>query len=201
MKLLPWENEPDQEQFEIDGYLVLLTRHPELKIWCGYVGIPEEKLVHISDLIRCFITSSQGQDLLGSSYSFAAPISYYESTAPKGFKHITPTELLSGQKRLIVPVWWVGFAFNHENALMPGDLWMQYSVEVASKSKALPLTLPFVFTPASPAFMEFCQKFNLATYFTFEQAVEEMKSVVQQIDNFLKNPEEKVNGNGQTQNN
>lgn len=37
---MEWMDEPDREEFEHAGYRCLILRHPELKILCGYVGVP-----------------------------------------------------------------------------------------------------------------------------------------------------------------
>lgn len=38
----PWQGEPDEYDFtdDISGLPVALRRHPRLKHWCGYVGVP-----------------------------------------------------------------------------------------------------------------------------------------------------------------
>src|SRR5688572_11433893 len=42
----PWQTEPDRVEFEHAGLPCLMSRHPTLGHWCGYVAVPPGHPMH-----------------------------------------------------------------------------------------------------------------------------------------------------------
>lgn len=47
--VVAWEHEPDMAIYEFYGLPCIAIRHPHLKHWCGYVGLPEGHRYHNTD--------------------------------------------------------------------------------------------------------------------------------------------------------
>lgn len=101
----PWDNEPDQVEWESSGLTCILRRASSLGHWCGYVSVPRS---------HAFFGKNE-YDLfdLGAHLSVHGGITYAEDTRPCGMT-LTATKTTEA-------LWWFGFDCAHGSDLCPGS--------------------------------------------------------------------------------
>ena len=99
-----WMQEPNREEWEHQGYMCQIVRHPQAGHLCGYVGIPEGHPWFKKDY------SDIDADVHGG-LTYAA-YGHDESESDKGYyKQLTDSK---GRK-----LWWIGFDCNHYGDMAP----------------------------------------------------------------------------------
>jgi len=187
--VLPWIGEDDFEQWEEDGYICLMTRHPELLHWRGYVGIPQEKLNLLGPLVLDSIDEQNHNSVFYKYTTVHGGIIYCEKNAPDKFQKPSPQDLYLSSKEFVIPSWWIGFDCAHSCDLAPGELLIYEGKRDLAISGKWKMHFPeelkervFKLTKGTPG----REIQSLNHYWTQEKVRKEVKSLKSEIDMIIR---------------